>query len=307
MLRKKSWYWRLKLLNEAYSLLIKSDRYSNNSITDRIRYFIGSLRVLLPLPSRITKTLGMKFTYGIKIKKIDNSAFIIEKNDIKFYVPNIFYREFLNIFKGTFILNKYQHFPVIVNQGNIIIDCGANIGITSILFAKKAGKYGKVIAVEPESSNFEILLKTINLNQNNLAEIIPIKAAIYKKEDKLELCITKRPGSHFLSLYNNERSDKLIFKKENVVAKTIDSLVKELNLCKVDFIKMDIEGAEIDALLGAKETISKFKPKLAICTYHRPSDSAVIKDILEYYNPEYNFLEIEKGEKILFAWNSQKI
>jgi Trk K+ transport system NAD-binding subunit len=80
-------------------------------------------------------------------------------------------------------------------------------------------------------------------------------------------------------------------------------LVEELGLEKVDFIKMDIEGAEVDALIGAEETISQFKPKLAICTYHRPTDPIEIRRILLKYNPNYKFKEIERGEKVLFAWD----
>jgi len=63
---------------------------------------------------------------------------------------------------------------------------------------------------------------------------------------------------------------------------------------------MDIEGAEVDALMGAKETIANFKPKLAICTYHRPSDSIEIRKILLTYNPNYKIKELQRVEKVLY-------
>ena len=53
---------------------------------------------------------------------------------------------------------------------------------------------------------------------------------------------------------------------------TIDKLVEELGIERVDFIKADIEGEELNMLKGARKTIEKFKPKLAICVYHRPQD-----------------------------------
>jgi hypothetical protein len=99
---------------------------------------------------------------------------------------------------------------------------------------------------------------------------------------------------------------KLREDKEIVKAVKIDTLVEQLGLERVDFIKMDIEGAEVDALLGAKETISQFKPKLAICTYHRPTDPIEIRKILLKYNPNYKFKEIERGEKVLFAWDDKR-
>jgi len=97
----------------------------------------------------------------------------------------------------------------------------------------------------------------------------------------------------------------LLGKKEKVKALKIDTIVEELGLEKVDFIKMDIEGAEIDALLGAEQTIKRFKPKLAICTYHRPTDSEEIKKIILSYNSDYKLKEIDQGEKILYAWNEK--
>ena len=66
---------------------------------------------------------------------------------------------------------------------------------------------------------------------------------------------------------------------------------------------MDIEGAEIDALLGAEQTIKRFKPKLAICTYHRLTDSEEIRKIILSYNPNYKIKEVEQEEKVLYAWN----
>lgn len=85
----------------------------------------------------------------------------------------------------------------------------------------------------------------------------------------------------------------------------LDTIVEMLGLERVDFIKMDIEGAEVDALLGAEETIKRFKPKLAICTYHRPTDPIEIRKILLNYNPNYRFKELKRGERVLYAWNEE--
>ena len=163
-------------------------------------------------------------------------------------------------------------------------------------------KNGKVIAIEPEERNYKALTKMIKLNKD-VAPIIPLKVAVYKEDCCLDLYISKKSGCHTIAPYFSERKDVLLNKKEKVRALKIDTIVKELDLEKVNFIKMDIEGAEVDAFLGAEQIIKNFKPKLAICSYHRPTDSEEIKKIILSYNPNYKLKEIDQGEKVLYAWN----
>ena len=70
---------------------------------------------------------------------------------------------------------------------------------------------------------------------------------------------------------------------------SIDKFVSDNKIEHVDFIKIDIEGAELSALKGAAETIKKFKPKLAICVYHKGKDIVEIPEYLISILPEYNF------------------
>ena len=72
-----------------------------------------------------------------------------------------------------------------------------------------------------------------------------------------------------------------------IKTKAIDDLVKEEGLERVDFIKMDIEGSELAALKGAKNTIQKYKPNLAICIYHKIEDFYTIPKYIKEIAPEY--------------------
>lgn len=81
---------------------------------------------------------------------------------------------------------------------------------------------------------------------------------------------------------------------EKIEITTIDTFVLDNNLTKVDFIKADIEGAEREMLEGAKLTLKKYAPKLAICTYHRPDDPEVLEKIILDANPKYKIVHIEK-------------
>jgi FkbM family methyltransferase len=68
---------------------------------------------------------------------------------------------------------------------------------------------------------------------------------------------------------------------------TVDLLKKELGLARVDFIKMDIEGTEKEALAGARETIRRYRPRMAVCTYHLPGDSTRIPALVRETRADY--------------------
>ncbi|GAI77251.1 unnamed protein product, partial [marine sediment metagenome] len=132
-------------------------------------------------------------------------------------------------------------------------------GYFTLLAAKKVGKKGKVIAFEPEPKNYGYLKKKIE--RYNLKNVVLIKKALFNKETKLNL----RRRFMFSSVIEY-RKDPI--KEACVLATTLDKELKRLKIRKVDFIKMDIEGTEIEAIEGAKETL-KSKPHLAIACYHK--------------------------------------
>ena len=87
---------------------------------------------------------------------------------------------------------------------------------------------------------------------------------------------------------------------------TIDDLVSEEKLKRVDFIKMDIEGAELEALRGAENTIRQFHPKLAISLYHKLNDLWEIPEYIDSLGLGYKFslkhVTIHAEETVLFAY-----
>ena len=91
---------------------------------------------------------------------------------------------------------------------------------------------------------------------------------------------------------------------------TLDEFVRERKLPRVDFLKMDIEGAELQALKGAAETIRTFRPKLAISLYHREADLVTIPDYLNGMGAGYGFrldhFTVYGEETVLFACSAGK-
>jgi len=276
-------------------------------LKDRLRYFLAN-----SIPS---KWRGSKIDeWGLDLKCVSSDAGvkIYVRKGLLYVVPdNVKYHsEFLRHIANINFWAQYQEPPVVVEEGDVVIDCGACIGVASLLFSQKAGKKGRVIAIEPEGKNYEVLKEVSKLNEGRGAPIFPLKVAVYKENRQLALDLSAvRIGSHTLSPYAKERSSRgetFSNLEVQIEALKIDTIIERAGLERVDFIKMDIEGAEVDALLGAEETIKRFKPKLAICTYHRPTDPVEIRKILLKYNPNYKFKELERGEKVLYAWDAEK-
>ena len=78
---------------------------------------------------------------------------------------------------------------------------------------------------------------------------------------------------------------------KSIETTTIDDFVRKNNLPRVDFIKADIEGFERHMLAGAQETLARFAPKLALCTYHLPDDPEVMAELILKANPKYNIVQ----------------
>lgn len=105
----------------------------------------------------------------------------------------------------------------------------------------------------------------------------------YTEEEKKHVDLDSGSNTLF------ERPSLVGFEKIEVQTTTIDQFVKNMpgGGGRVDFIKADIEGAERYMLMGAKETLAKFAPKLALCTYHLKDDPQVMEKLILEANPNY--------------------
>ena len=167
-----------------------------------------------------------------------------------------------------------------VKAGDIVLDCGANVGVYTRV-ALDAGAR-QVVAIEPAPENLECLRRNFG-SEIAAGRVIVFPKGVWDKEDVLTLHVDP----------NNTAADSFIIVREGsytvqqVPLTTIDRLVDELKLEQVDFVKMDIEAAEPKALAGARQTLARFHPRMSIAAYHRPDHPAVIPRVVREAWPDY--------------------
>lgn len=175
-----------------------------------------------------------------------------------------------------------QYFPVkgtndeieefYLSENESFIDCGAYDGDTIRKFKiRTKNKYEKIWAFEPDLENFVKLSDYVAKEQDERVKLF--QSGVYNKDTTMSF--TSRRGT------SSSLSQTGV---ESIEVHQIDSLINE----PVTFIKMDIEGSEKEALLGGKRIIAEYKPKLAICIYHKIEDLWEIPQLIKKLNPSYH-------------------
>jgi FkbM family methyltransferase len=185
-------------------------------------------------------------------------------------------------------------------KNDFVIDAGACWGETSLYFAHEVGKKGKVFSFEFIPSNLDVLKENIQANPNLAKNIKIIDQPLWSKKGEILYYVDWGPGSRVS--FKKLRDD---FPETKCITSTIDDMVCEFKVPKINFIKMDIEGAEIHALKGAEKTILNFHPKLAISLYHSVEDFITIPMYINSLGLRYKYYiehhTIYENETVLFA------
>ena len=166
--------------------------------------------------------------------------------------------------------------------GDVVIDAGACWGDTTLQFACEVGPSGHVYAFEFVPSNLGVMRHNIALNPQLIPRITVVENPVGANSGEKMFFFENGPASRVATTKVDDR-----YIECSILS--IDQMVSDKKLTKVDFIKMDIEGSELDALKGAEQTIRQFKPKLAICIYHKPDDYITIPQYLDELNLGYRF------------------
>ncbi|MEJ2557598.1 MAG: FkbM family methyltransferase [Anaerolineae bacterium] len=172
-------------------------------------------------------------------------------------------------------------------KGETVYDVGGHIGLISMFFARAVGETGNVITFEPNPSNYDAILDHIELN--GFTNIRVIKMGLGSKRETLKFVVpssalgTADPSKHERYL---KREGVQVFQIE---LDTMDRQIAVNNLPKPDFVKMDVEGLEIDVLHGMTQTISDHRPRMLI-ELHGTNERGVVEFLLAH---NYELRQVE--------------
>jgi FkbM family methyltransferase len=223
---------------------------------------------------------------------------------LEIYVPKHNYNIYCPLNKEDFIVMTRHEDDIIERflpkQGDIVVDIGAHMGRYTIISSKRVGANGKVVAIEAHPGNFEMLKSNIKLNQ--LTNVIPLNYAAYSKETKINLYLPEVESGY--TIYNTIMSNRARTEDKfvEVSANTLDYLLQLNEITDVNWVKIDVEGAEFEVLKGASNVLSKSKDIALLIEVHGKDTYEPIIESLRSYNFKIDFEKTyENGEKHIIA------
>jgi FkbM family methyltransferase len=235
----RSIYW--KYHNPMYQL---------NKMVDRVTV-VEDNQLLLELKDG-TKYFGKSDEFILPALKYGN---LTKMGILKDYIH---FSGFLWVLEEHYIDNftKADFAP---HKGQVVIDIGANIGVFTVKSAKEVGPTGRVIAIEPEPNNIRLLEKNISINK--LTNVTVIAKGLWSHPGTMPLNISPSFLGH--SFFRDRSFLTEESKNEELVSvDTLDNILRVLDVKKVDLIKLDVEGSEIEVLKGSSASICKNCPKI---------------------------------------------
>ena len=211
---------------------------------------------------------------AVEFFRLDNSILVVftaSKHGYKFY--SRITRKVNNFLIHDVYTSMVDHEEDIVEQfspktGDIVVDIGAAFGFYAIMASRRVGQQGRVVAIEAQPDSFDMLNKNIKLNK--LANIITLNYAAYSEKTKVRL----------YSSYSiiQERAGQSLQSFIEVSADTLDNLLLGVGIDEVNWIKIDVEGAELEVLKGAEGLLSRSTDIALLIEVHSPD---LVKPIVE--------------------------
>lgn len=227
--------------------------------------------------------------WGIRVRRLSNQLYSVNLGgNRELLVPS----DSLYVVKEIWIEDSYRHPTRPLSPGDIVIDAGAHVGVFTVKAANIVGPNGVVVAVEPHPANVRMLRLNAAGYRNIIIanEALGVKCgytSLYQHASTLGHSTVRRVGEEHV----------------DVPMTTIDALVARLALPRVDYLKMDVEGAELGVLQGALDTIRSPGIRLTSAAYHQlPNGTPQLPD-LEAFLIESGFRVLKhKRGHVIYAW-----
>ena len=194
-------------------------------------------------------TFFIALSHGFLLKPYGDSIIRGKEIPMMFVKPDIYA---VSCTIEIFIKQVYERFYK-VKEGDIVVDVGANVGMFTVKAALSVGDKGKVIAIEPIEENFELLKR--NIEFHNLNNVYIIRKAIGRKKGKTTMIKSLLSATHQLKEIKDFKNPEFSIQEVDVEVDTLDNIVKEFSINRIDLLKIDVEGAELEVLKGAKESL----------------------------------------------------
>jgi FkbM family methyltransferase len=325
--KKKSLLSRLFAEPSAYA--IPSIRIIDKAAIILSRIFYIAIRIFLKIilgkrreKSQLYRKLSIRmsvsfsFYFFMFLYKLLRILRIGNPSLVKIIVPKYNYKVYCPLTEDDYahmttreddIIEKFQP-----KSGGIVVDVGAHYGRYTLIAAKRIGPKGKVIAIEADPNNFDMLNKNIKLNELSKENVIALNYAASSIKSTVKLSIPdKKPGQTIYSSIISNRAPTKKFIEVN--ANTLDNLLHEnaISVEHVNWIKVDVEGAELEVLKGATDVLSKSKDISLLIEIHDVGNGKTlyepIMDLLDNYNFQKEFEKIyESGERHLIVHKQQE-
>ena len=215
-------------------------------------------KILLRLPLAAISMAHARLTRHTRVSRSAGDSIFIDSPQAKVLTPG---RPDWWVFVEIFHYEVYDRASR-PQRGDVVIDVGAHVGMFAIKAARQVGDEGLVIAIEPEPENLRLLEQ--NIRGNNLGNVIVVGKAAGESPDRGRLYLADDSYGHSLAGQTHKFLD--------VEIDSLDNIVSGLKLGKVNFIKIDAEGTELEVLKGADKILGRAGIKLAIAAYHRLAD-----------------------------------
>lgn len=174
---------------------------------------------------------------------------------------------YIRYFPADYEAENFSLLKQHIRPDSVVLDIGAHIGLFSVIAAKWSGAGAKIYAFEPAPSTHRVLERTIRMNRLE-AQIIPVNSAMGLHTGTIDFFVSDNEADNSNSLvpYKSDRPLRRI----PVKLDSVDHFVSEHAIGKVDFIKMDVEGAEYDTLRGALQLMARDRPVVILAIHPEP-------------------------------------